>query len=318
MNFRALVRQLGVGPFLLRLQALHQTGARAVINRSLVRSRVLPRILKAPPIPAGEGLLELHMLLQKTRVLEGAWCLYSLLYYAGRPLRVVVHNDGTLDARCGEILGGLFPGIHIIPREEADSVVTAALEKQGFRNCLELRRRHIFGLKLFDPFIFSHTPSYVTLDSDILTFSVPHEILDTGFGAVNGTTPHLYSPDCWDYSMALSPEKLHATGLKLAYRLNAGLLKIQRAGFSLERVEAAISRLDLLGRDSVLFYSEQTVYACELPFHGAVRLDPERYTICGDPDDDKIVTGHYCGDYYPKTRFYREGIPRLAREWGLQ
>jgi hypothetical protein len=258
--------------------------------------------------------MELHMLLHKARFLEGGWALYSFLHYAGQPFRVVIHSDGSLDTDCSEILSGLFPGVHIIPRAEADTTVNRVLKEQGLNNCIEFRRRHILGLKLIDPFVFCRTASYLLLDSDILTYSKPHEIIDPDFGSMGASTPHLYSVDCWDGSYACSSKEFSAAGIKPAYRLNSGIVKIQRSGLSLERIERTISKLDLLGRDHVNFYAEQTLFACELPCHGAVGLDPERYTICGDPDNGQIVTGHYCGDYFKKTLFYRKGIPRLARE----
>ena len=314
MNFRAFARQLRIGTLLLRLQALHQTGARAIVNRSLVRSHVLPKLRKAPPIAAGDGPLELHMLLQKTRVWEGCWALYSFLYYARQPLRVVIHDDGTLDRSCTDILSGLFPGIRIITRKVADDVVNKTLKQQGLNHCLALRgKRYNLALKLLDPLIFCHTPSYLMLDSDILTFSKPAELLDLGYGAADGITPHLYSPDCCS-GLARTPEKLCAAGFQPAPLLNSGILRIQHSAFSLEHVDEMISKLDLLSGDSIHFFTEQTLYACELQFHGAVRLDPERYTVLGDPSDSKIVTGHYCGDYYGKTRFYREAIPHLAKK----
>lgn len=118
MNLRALARRLGIGPFLLRLSAFHQTGVRAIINRSLVRSHVLLKIRKAPPIAAGEGPLEVHMLLQKARLWEGAWALYSLLYYSAQALRLVIHDDGTFDEGCASVLGGIFPGSASSPEKK--------------------------------------------------------------------------------------------------------------------------------------------------------------------------------------------------------
>jgi hypothetical protein len=318
MSFRTVARQLGLPRFLLQLRALRQTGAHAIVNRSLVRSYVLPKIRKAPPIAAGAGPLEVHMLLHKARVWEGAWALYSLLHYAGEPLRVVIHDDGTLDKGCAGILSGLFPGIRIIPRKEADDVVNAKLERQGLKHCLALRRTYyVHFLKLIDPFVFAGTPAYIVIDSDILTFSQPSELLDLGFGAGGGTTPHLYSPDRVD-SLVRTPEALCAAGLPPVRKLNCGLVRIQRGGFSLEHVDQMIAKLDILNRESIHFFTEQTLYACEMACHGAVRLDPERYTICGDPHDSKIVTGHYCGDYYGKTRFYREAIPCLVGKLPIQ
>lgn len=155
------------------------------------------------------------------------------------------------------------------------------------------------------------------LDSDILTFSKPTELLDLAFSTADGITPHLYSPDCWDGGLVLAPEALRAAGFRPVPRLNCGLVRIQRDGFSLQHVDQMIAKLNVLGRERIHFFTEQTLYACEMGSRGAVRLDPERYTICGDPNDGKIVTSHYCGDYYGKTRFYREGIPRLARELSI-
>jgi hypothetical protein len=316
-SLRAVARRLGVTKLLPEIRALYRIGARATINRSLVRTYLLPRIQKAPAIAAGEGAMELHMLLHKARLLEGVWALYSFLYYAGQPLRAVIHSDGSLDANCTGILSGLFPGAVIISRAEADSSVNATLKERGLHRCIELRQRHILGLKLLDPFLFSRTDTYLMLDSDILTFSKPAELFEPNFGAANGTALHLYGLDCSDGSYALSAEQFRAAGVQPAYRLNSGILKIQRSALRLERIEETIFRLGLLDKERIHMFAEQTLYACELPCHGVVGLDPERYTICGDPNNGKIVTGHYCGDHYQKTRFYREGIPRLARELPL-
>ncbi|SRR5579875_78134 len=317
-SIRIAGRRLGLPRLYLKMRGLQQTGARALVNRALVRSQVLPKIRKAPPIPAGAGALEIHMLLQKARVWEGAWALYSFLYYAGQPLRIVIHDDGTLDAGSTEILSSVFPGIRIISRKEADEVVNSSLERQGLHYCLALRRRcYNLILKLLDPLFFCSVPSYLLLDSDILTFAKPVELLDPVYGASGSTTPHLYSPD-FQSGLTHTPEELATLGLKPALLLNSGIMKIHRSAFSLEHVDAMIPKLDVLKRESIHFFTEQTLFACELPFHGAVRLDAERYTLCGDPKDSKIVTGHYCGTYYGKTRFYREAIPCLARKLPLQ
>ena len=106
------------------------------------------------------------------------------------------------------------------------------------------------------------------------------------------------------------------TGLKVVPRLNAGLLRIQREGICLERIEELLEKTGLARDTPVNFYAEQTLYACELSAHGAVPLDLDRYTICGDPDSARTVTGHYCGGGFWATRFYNKGLPRLAAELG--
>ncbi len=146
--------------------------------------------------------------------------------------------------------------------------------------------------------------------------SAPTDLLRHEAVLGGNSTPHFYSPDNNDNQYSRSPDVLfRATGVNPAYRLNAGLLRVQRCGLSLDRIDETVHKLGLLSDQPLSHYAEQTLYACELPHHGAVRLDPERYTICGDPNSKATVTGHYCGGGYWGTRFYREGVPRLVEEF---
>jgi hypothetical protein len=315
-ELRTLARRVGIGRLWLKINSARRTGAKAVIQTAWVKRNILPAIRHAPPLPAGEAAPEVHMLLNKARLLEGAWALYSFRYYAGLPFRLVVHSDGSLDAECADILCRILPGTQLVPRDRGDDIVNGELRKRGLLSSIEFRRRLIFGLKLFDPYITAREESYIALDSDILTFSPPVELTTRDFGSQNGNTPHLYSPDNNRIRYSADRETLmRKLGRNVASQLNAGLVKVQRSAFSLARIEELINKLELLATDPVdFFYAEQTLYACELACHGALSLDPQRYTICGDPNDGTIVTGHYCGGGYWSSRFYREGIPRLVRE----
>jgi hypothetical protein len=315
---RSTARRLGIGRALLQLQEAREAGIKGLVQTPWVRRYVLPKIGNAPPLPTGEVEPGLHMLLHKARFLEGAWALYAFRYYARVPLQVTVHSDGSLDAECTAFLSRILPGIQIIPRDRADETVNGELGKRGLASSLELRRRFVLGLKLFDPYILGRTENYIVLDSDILTFSTPVELMTRDFGAQNGTAPHLYGPDNNDLRYTHDRGTLIGVlGKNIAYRLNSGLLKIQRSAICLSRLEETLQKLDLLSAGHISHYAEQTLFACELSHHGALALDIDRYTICGEPHNGAIVTGHYCGGSFCRTRFYLEAIPRLAEEIGI-
>lgn len=256
------------------------------------------------------------MLLHRKRFLEGVWALYSFAWHCGRPLRIFVHSDGSLDDECGRHLSRIFPGIALIDKAHADRFVAADLEARGLNLCLLWRRRSVFGRKALDFLSMSTAACYITMDSDVLTFAYPEALVD-GPGEAELKDFHIYSPDNHDNAYSLPREMLELRmGRPVLRRVNAGLMKIQRGGIELADFEDCLRKTNILNDGECnLYYSEQTAYACALARNGAVALDEASYTLCGDPK--KIITGHYCGGGYWATRFYREGLPYLSEKMGI-
>jgi hypothetical protein len=290
---------------------LRATGLAASVETIAAKATYLRRILRATPLDVSRGDLELRMLLHKKRFLEGLWSLYSFVYFAARPIKVTVHSDGSLDEDCIAALKGVLRGCEVISRRTADDEVSNYLTKQDLRNCLEWRQRCIFGLKAVDLSYYSSGNCYCVLDSDVLTFAHPHDLL-SGLGGL-----HKYSIDNNDHAYSLDRRELERrVGAPVLPRLNAGLLRVERSGLGLESFEEVLRKTRLLSDPNArLYYSEQAVYACALPRHGAVGLDMGAYTICGDPS--AVTTGHYCGFGYSATRLYREGLPTLSKRMGI-
>ena len=166
-----------VGRALLRYEQLRATGMRATIKKAYTKRTLLPRILKARPIPSQHGL-EVHMLLNHPRVLEAAWCLYSFAYFLKGPCHFIIHDDGSLDDFDNACLKRLFPGIQFIRRKEADAHVLGELARRNLTKCVRFRRNFIFSLKLIDPYFYSNADYFVMLDSDILTYRNPKRIAE--------------------------------------------------------------------------------------------------------------------------------------------
>ncbi len=146
--------------------------------------RTKPRITKwnwpfwsdAPmPVPV-------HVLTGEKDWMLCAWMLASFFHYTEQTWNVVIHDDGTLTEEIRGELAKLFKTARIIPRLQADATLDRALKPLPFS--YEYRGLHPLALKVFDMPYYCETDRLIILDSDVLFFNHPREIMDwVGSGA---------------------------------------------------------------------------------------------------------------------------------------
>ncbi|MDZ8055072.1 MAG: hypothetical protein RMX68_005315 [Aulosira sp. ZfuVER01] len=146
--------QVGLGKAIAQIRLLKSLTVKGAIEMSLAKRRYLTRITKVRPISAGEGTIEVHMLLHHKRIYEGLWALYSFAYFCDQPCRIVVHSDGSLTDVDVTLLKNLFLQCQVIDRQKSDSVVSSYFRNQGMLKCEQLRQQYVHVMKLFDPFFF--------------------------------------------------------------------------------------------------------------------------------------------------------------------
>jgi hypothetical protein len=295
---------------LLKLHALRAVTLRGAVTIARARTQLLPRILSAPPIPVRDGPLEVHMLLHHQRILEGIWALYSFAHFSRVGCQILVHSDGSLTDTDARHLQQVLPGVRMISRQEADQVVEPHLHELGLSRSIRFRRELVFGLKLFDPFFFGEQASFFLLDSDVLFFRRPAELLSE-------EPTSLYSPDN-GFRYCLGPEVMQALlGGPCIAGFNPGVVRTRRTVLDLAFVEQCLERQEFWGSGTrPHYYAELTLWAMQLTIAGARPL-PASYAITPPLDGPIPVSGHYCGGGYPATWFYSQGLPRLAREFGI-
>jgi hypothetical protein len=308
---------MGVGRALLKIHMLRALTLRGAIAMVRDKTQYLPRILNARPIAAGEGPVEVHMLLHHQRALEGIWALYSFAHFAGLPCQMFVHNDGSLTASDAVRLHQVLPGARVISRQEADQLIVRRLAELGLSASIRFRDSLILALKLFDPFFFGAHSTFLLLDSDVLFFRRPSELVDDLVESGNPEPPSLYSPDN-GFRYCLSPETLRSLlGQECIAYVNTGVVRSTRSVLDLPRIERYLQHPDFWGtgpRPS--HYAEQTLWAMQLTAAGARQLPPG-YAITPPLDGPIPASGHFCGGGYPATWFYSRGLPRLASQLGI-
>ena len=310
---RRIARLLKLNRVILHICRLRALTFRGALAMSAARYRYLNRILEAEPILAGMGMVEVHMLLHHKRIYEGIWSLYSFAHFCGRSCRIVIHDDGTLTESDVVALHRVFPQCQVIDRRTADSVVLGYFHREGLSRCAQLRQNLIFALKLFDPFFFLGSRYFILLDSDVLFFSRPNELID-GLETIeeDKDLPNLYSTDN-GYRYCIDPTELASLiGKDCIERFNPGVLRVRRGTLNFQRIEQYLQYPLFWAQNGTgNYYAELTLWAMELTIAGAHPL-PDTYAICPSIHEPHLVSGHYCGGGYWKTLYYSQGLPSLV------
>jgi hypothetical protein len=304
---RQFARRLGIGEAFQKLTLAAQVSLADRAKILKTKASLLEQIRNFPPIPVGSPDLEIHMLLHHERIFESLWSLYSLCRFAETPFGITVHDDGSLTAEDAAMLRALFPGIRLIHREDSDPIVNEWLKAHGFRNSRRFRDGLVFGLKLFDPHVFRRASEYILLDSDVLFFRRPAELLDSPAGESR------FSVDM-GYEGGFSHRVIgEITGIEDAIAVNAGLLRLNAQSIIPERIEANLgNKIFWRNKDTPKWYAEQGLYGIELHL-GDARPLSDRYQL-----SERKFRGlsadaiHFCGGGIKPLRLYTHGIPYLA------
>lgn len=283
------------------LKAFYKYGFRG-FNYLWMRYVVAVRILSYPkPLekPETRHDLSMHMLSGSRDFVMALWSLASYYRVSQAIGTLYFHSDGTLNEVEREILMRLYPSATYV-----DARDTLAAHKTFFDAHPALREfRATYPKfqckKLLDPYLASDKPMRLILDSDMLWFRNPVEIVD----AVNAGVPKALMMSNQDAHIHVTFKDGSQTSDQIA-RANSGIVLYRKEQFSLAMFEAYLSKCDYLGRK----FTDQACYATIL---NPTLLPGDRYLIKGTLTD-AVVMRHYTNPQRPKFFFY--GLDRVWRE----
>lgn len=289
------------GALLLQFRQKFGRGLRVAYYRDVVR----PRILQTPPLTSTtDKACEIHVLTSLGDWLNLIWTLKSFYAASGRHYALCIHEDGSLAGEEMQTLRTHFPAARIILKSEADAQVLPSLEL--FPRCLEFRKTNHFAPRVFDFRHYLESERMLQLDSDVLFFKGPTELLrriedhDYRLNVVNRDIASAYNVD---------PKVVKTQiGINLIERFNAGLGLIHKDSLRLDWVE------EFLGLPAIVeghfWRIEQTLSALSSSRFG-VELLPPSYDIRLNGEISDSPSRHYVGAI--RHLFYREGIRRLVK-----
>lgn len=296
---------MSIGSLVLQFHQKYEHGLQTAYFRDTVRFR----ILKTEPIAqTDDRTCEIHVLTCSKDWLNLVWTLKTFYHYSNRRYALCIHDDGTLTKSDRESLQHHFPNARIIDRASADARIFTELE--AYPRCLEFRCSNHLAPKVFDFASYLESDRMLLLDSDILFYRSPIELLqriedpDYLLNAVNSDIANAYTVD-----PKIVQEKC---GFEMIQKFNSGLGLIHQASLNLDWIEEFLSLPNIIGH---FWQIEQTLYALCSSRFGAELL-PSAYTVRLDHGIGSSPSRHYVGAI--RHLMYGEGIRQLVRQGFLK
>lgn len=235
------------------------------------------------------------------------WMLLSFFLQTQRNWQVFIHDDGTLEQKHICQLRDMGFACKLITKSEADDNAMRVLA--DFEYCQSHREQFFMARKFYDPFIFSPTEKYLILDSDLIFFKRPDEILEWA----GHESPELwFNEDVSEHSQ-LSPDQTRRLyQFELWPRVNAGLGCISKVAIDFSDTERFLKTNGLLKHGDA-WMLEQTLYALHASKFGKGGLLPATYEVSlGRSVKPKTKCRHYVGAI--RDQFFSEGVKEIRRQ----
>lgn len=273
------------------------------------RDVVRKRILQTQPVVADDiSVCEIHVLTSEADWLNLMWALKSFYHASGRGYGLCVHDDGSLNDAIRMTLRQHFPAARILDRAQAEGEVLESLA--DLPRCHEFRSTNHLAPKVFDFYHYLASERMLLLDSDVLFFAEPTELLrrieDPHYtkNSVNCDVASAYT--------TTSQQVVEQFGFQLIERFNSGLGLIHKPSLNPHRVEQFLGLPEIVGH---FWRIEQTLYAlCSCQF--GCELLPDCYSVFLNGAVGEKQSRHYVGPI--RHLMYSEGISKLAaasRQW---
>lgn len=233
-----------------------------------------------------------------------AWMLASFFQQTEQTWNVVIHDDGTLTEQTRKELSRLFQTARIIPRTQADATLDTVLKP--FPLVYEYRGMHPLALKIFDMPHYCESERFIMLDSDVLFFSYPREIMDW---VGSGAKECWFNEDIEDTSLLSEADAMDDLNVILWPRVNSGISLLTKEAIDYEFCDRALGETSIL--KGHMWRVEQTLLALCASRYGKGGLLPKTYEVSLRKNSaDTCVARHYVGAV--RDRFFGEGLKRLA------
>lgn len=294
-----------VGSLILQLKQKYQHGLGTAYFRDSVRFRILEtRSIE----DTCDRTCEIHVFTCAKDWLNLLWTLKTFYYYSNRQYALCIHDDGSLSPPDRATLQAHFPNARIIDRPSADAKVLPEL--QSYPRCLAFRQTNPLAPKVFDFASYLESDRMLLLDSDILFFAEPTELLrrieDPAYqlNSVNGDVSSAYTIDS---------QVVHdRLGFEVIERFNSGLGLIHQQSMRLDWIEEFLALPDIVGH---FWRIEQTLYALFSSRFGTELLPPA-YDVHLDRGIGDSPSRHYVGKI--RHLMYDEGMHRLMQQKFIQ
>lgn len=274
------------------------------------REQQRPLLSTLPPLRRStQATCEVHMLCSHRDTDMGIWASWSLLRFLPEA-HLYVHSDGTLKPSDMAQWSSIIEGVTFTSPQEREQ--RAAALATAYPAVHRWRTVHGCGSKFVDFHLFGRAERLVLLDSDVLCFSEPRELLDA---LANGAPSLRWNQDCTT-SYAATPAQLsEILGFNVPARVNSGFLLTKRWDHAdLTYLNGMLETLHRHGVGIYEWWAEQMLYATAAVRHTTATSFSANYAVKTGRTAADAVVRHYVGVPRIRPRFHTEGVPRLRAQ----
>jgi hypothetical protein len=242
-----------------------------------------------------------HTLACETHLWFAIPCLKSLLACSEEPVRLVIHDDGSLTEESLARFAAAFPDAVLLRRRAANEQLAGALQR--FPKLAEARVHLPHVLKLFDTTLTHPEPIVCYADTDVLFQKrfrglFPDSAQGAGLARASSLAKATAGAFMMDHanSFAAHPGDFWPFGpLRVPRQLNSGLFWVKRDRIDYERMEYLFKRWGPARIRRYHGWFEQTVWADHAWRTRCSLFDPSQLgTSSGDASrDGRLVGVHY-------------------------
>lgn len=248
--------------------------------------------------------VSVHMLVSSQTWDAGILAAISFENFSGRRWPLFIHEDGSVTKIQQAIIQKTLPGVRFVPRTEAEERMARHLAKHP--KSLSNRNRHNLFLKFFDFPAYAPYERFVVLDSDVIFFKRPGEILDW---VDAGKEECWFNEDTKEKYCIPRPQIEEQLRMKIWERVNTGICLMPKSAISLELGERLITAFETSAHHPQFF--EQTLYALMASALNKGGMLPATYNInWGYLRAPGSICRHYVGAF-KHDLLYIEGAPSL-------
>lgn len=247
--------------------------------------------------------ISVHFLLGRSQVAMTALAACTFRHFSQLDCEYVFHDDGSLRKQDVDFLKSHVPEAKIWFREDAD----AAIEKKVNNTTIEkARETHPpLMLKLIDVFELSQSETVFFIDSDVLFFQPPIDLLNPP-----DESKWYFNKDISSAYIMNSDEARDTFGVELIEKINTGLWRSPRSLYSREFIIEVLEHPNFeMMRSRRKHVAEQTLAALLACRGNAAAFLPPTYNVSLDKSPTVEVCKHYVGKI--RKDFATEGVNHL-------
>jgi len=235
--------------------------------------------------------ISVHLLVSSKTWHAGLLAAISFEFFTERHWNLFIHEDGSLCDKAKQRIEKVLPGVHFISRKQGEEKVKQALA--NYPVCLAHRATHNLFLKFFDIPLFAPGERFIFLDSDVLFYAKPEEIIDW---ADSGNDSFFYNKDTKEKYCIPRSDIQRELNIELWPFFNSGLMLIPKKALSWKIAEEFLLTFETTAHHPQFF--EQTLYAVMASIWNQGEALPLTYEISwGFFRDRKSIARHYVGAF---------------------